>query len=133
MALIMVVAMTAIVRMGVMVIVSVPVVVMIMTMRVIVVMVIVIVRMGMIVVMMPVLMLMMMDALMRPAAARVLAEHQRLDGHRHGVGRHPDLAEIDVVEVAQHDAVDGENFALDQQLLAQDRAQVCAMSPSSMR
>lgn len=68
-------------------------------------------------------MLVMMDALVRPARARVLAEYQRLDGHRHRVGRQPDLAEVDVVEIAQDHAVDGEDFALDQQFLAQDGAQ----------
>src|SRR5438067_1286394 len=55
-------------------------------------------------------MLMMMDALVRTAAARVLAEHERLDGHRHRVGRQPDFAEIDIVEIPQHHAVDGQDF-----------------------
>ena len=67
--------------------------------------------------------LVVVDALMRAAAARVLAEQQRLDGDRHGVGRHADTAEIDVIEIAQHDAVDRQNLALDQKLLAQDRTQ----------
>src|SRR3954466_16033262 len=65
--------------------------------------------------------LMMVDALMRATAARVFAEQQRLDRDRHGERRHADAAEIDVVEVAQHHAVDGQDLALDQQLLAQDR------------
>src|SRR5712691_12428828 len=67
--------------------------------------------------------IMMVKALERPAAPRVLAEHQRFDRHRHGIGRHPDASEVDVVEVAQHHAVDRQNFALDLELLAQDRAQ----------
>ena len=43
----------------------------------------VIVRVGMI-------MLVVVDALLRAPAARVLAEHERFDRHRHGVGRHAD-------------------------------------------
>ena len=46
---------------------------------------------------------------------RVLAEHQRFDRHRHGHRRQPDTAEIDIIEVPQHDA-----------------PSVCATSPSSM-
>src|SRR5262245_52206253 len=68
-------------------------------------------------------MLMMMYPLVRAAAARVLAEQQRLDRHRHGVGRHADAPEIDVVEIAQHHPVDSQDLALDQKLLAQDRAE----------
>ena len=45
------------------------------------------------------IMLMMMQTLPRPRAARVFAEHQGFDGNRHGVGRHADAAEIDIVEV----------------------------------
>src|SRR6478672_8778742 len=71
------------------------------------------------IVIMPVVM--MMDALVRAAAARVFAEQQRLDRDRHGERRHPDAAEIDVVEIAQHHAVDGQDLALDQQFLAQNR------------
>src|ERR1700680_4615579 len=48
---------------------------------------------------MVVVMLRLVQALPRPRAARILAEHQRLDRHRHGVGRHADAAEIDIVEV----------------------------------
>src|SRR5262245_20115492 len=89
------------------------------------VMVILIVMMTVIVVMMPVIMsmivmmpvLMMMDALMRAAAARVLVEQQRFDRHRHGIGRHADAPEVDIVEIAQHHAIDGQNLALDQELL----------------
>ena len=54
-------------------------------------------------------MIVVMDALNRPAALRVLAEHERLDRHRHGIRRHPDAPEVDVVEVAQHHAVDAED------------------------
>ena len=64
-------------------------IVMMMTVRVIV---RVIMRMIMIVVM-------VMQALPRPRAARVFAEHQRFDGDRHGVGRHADTAEVDIIEV----------------------------------
>src|SRR5215831_15471719 len=107
------------------------VVMMIVTMLVI--MVVVVMVIAMMVVMVPMIMTMavamrmvlvvMMDALVRTAALRVLAEHQRLDGDRYGVGRHADAPEVDIVEVAQHHAVDGEDLALDQEFLAQDRAQ----------
>src|SRR5689334_6724736 len=69
------------------------------------------------------IMVVMMDALVRATALRAFAEHERLDGDRYGVGRHADAAEVDVVEVAQHHAVDRQDLALDQQLLAQDRAE----------
>src|SRR5712691_2851736 len=72
---------------------------------------------------MPMLMLMVMQPLSRPWPARVLAEHQRLDGDRHGVGRHADAAEIDVVEVHQGDAVDHQDLARHIELLAQNRAE----------
>ena len=39
------------------------------------------------------------------AGARIVGEHQRLDGHRHGARRQADLAEIDIVEIPQHHAV----------------------------
>jgi hypothetical protein len=86
-------------------------VMMIMVVRVRVIMVMMAVTMMvMMIVIMPVrmliVMLMMMDALARPRPARIFAEHQRFDGHRHGVGRHTDAAEIDVVEIPQHDAID---------------------------
>src|SRR5262249_49487665 len=42
---------------------------------------------------------------------------------RHGVRRPADAAEVDVVEVPQHHAVNREDLVLDVQLLAQDRAQ----------
>src|SRR3954466_3641431 len=84
--------------------------------------VVVIMVMAMIVSMlMPVLMV--MDALVRAAAARVFAEQQRLDRDRHGERRHADATEIDIVEIAQHHAIDGQDLALDQQLLTQDRPQ----------
>src|SRR5262249_54869744 len=51
------------------------------------------------------------QALQGPRSVRVLAEDQRLDRDRHGVRRHADAAEIDVVEVHQRDAVDDEDFA----------------------
>ena len=41
---------------------------------------------------------------------RVLAEDERLDGHRHRMGRHADAAEIDEVEVAQRDAIDDQDL-----------------------
>jgi hypothetical protein len=46
-----------------------------------------------------VVMLVVVQALARPRAARVLAEHQRLDGDRHGVGRHADTTKIDIIEI----------------------------------
>src|SRR5438876_1312176 len=73
-------------------------------------------------VIMRMIMVVMMDALVRPAALWAFAEDERLDRDWYGVGGHANAAEIDVVEVAQHHAVDREDLALDQQLLAQDRA-----------
>src|SRR5262249_45369710 len=72
---------------------------------------------------MSVIMIMMMNTLDRAAAARVFAEQQRFDRHRHGERRHPDASEIDVIEIAQHQSVDRQDLALDQQLFAQDGAQ----------
>src|SRR5690242_17870476 len=74
-------------------------------------------------VIMRMIMVMMMDALVRATALRAFAEDQRLDGDWYGIGRHADAAEIDIVEVAQHHAIDRQDFALDQKLLAQDRAE----------
>ena len=51
------------------------------------------------------------QALARPWTARIFAEHQRFDRDRHGVGRHADAAEIDIVEVPQHHAVDDQKIA----------------------
>src|ERR1051325_4454356 len=50
-------------------------------------------------VLMVMIVVMVMDALARARAARVFVEDQRLDGHRHRVGRHADAAEVDVIEV----------------------------------
>jgi len=69
------------------------------------------------------LMLVMVQPLTRARAARILAEHQRLDGHRHRIGRHADAAEIDVVEIPKHDPVDDQELAFDMKLLAQDMAE----------
>src|ERR1043165_1955684 len=74
-------------------------------------------------VIMRMIMIVMMDTLVRAAALRAFAEDERLDGDRHGVGRHADATEIDIVEVAQHHAIDRQDLALDQKLLAQDRAE----------
>jgi hypothetical protein len=52
-------------------------------------------------------MLAVVQPLARPRSARILAEHERFDRDRHGIGRHADAAEIDIVEIPQHDAVDG--------------------------
>src|SRR6266705_2700029 len=93
-----------------------------MTMRRAVVMVVVMMAVTMAVIM-RMIMIVMMDALVRPAALWAFTEHERLDRDWYGVGGHADAAEIDVVEVAQHHAVDREDLALDQQLLAQDRAE----------
>src|SRR5216684_7813420 len=70
-----------------------------------------------------VLVLVMVQPLARARPARVLVEHQRLDGHRHGVRRQADAAEIDEVEVPQHYAVDHQNLALHVELVAQDVAE----------
>jgi len=96
-----------------------PLVIVVMVVSVTVMMMLMIIMMMMMIV--PVIM--MMNALGRAAASRILAEHQRFDRHRHGIGRHPDASEIDVVEVAQHHAVDREDLARDLELLAQDRSQ----------
>src|SRR6266566_4085602 len=48
------------------------------------------------------IMVMMVDSLERTTALRVFVEHQGLDGDRHRIGRHPDAAEIDVIEIPQH-------------------------------
>src|SRR5882724_7174483 len=69
------------------------------------------------------IMVVMVDALAWSATLRAFAEHERLDGDRYGVGGHPDAAEIDVVEVAQHHSVNRQDLAFNQQLLAQDRAE----------
>src|SRR6516164_1518962 len=66
---------------------------------------------------------MMMQPLAGPRPTRVLAEDQRLDGDRHGVRRHADAAEIDIVEVHQDNAVDDQDLARHIKLFAQDRAQ----------
>src|ERR1700686_3392251 len=69
------------------------------------------------------LVIVMMQPLARTRAARILAEDERLDGHRHRVGRIADAAEIDVVEIPQHHAVDDEELAPDIHLVAQDVAE----------
>src|SRR6185369_7422224 len=74
-------------------------------------------------VIMSMIMVVMMDSLVRTAALWAFAEDERLDRNWYGVGGHADAAEIDIVEVAQHHAIDRQNFALDQKLLAQDRAE----------
>src|SRR5262249_25318491 len=69
------------------------------------------------------LMVVMMNALGRTAPPRILAEQQRLDRDRHGERGHPNAPEIDVIEIAQHQSINCQDLALDQQLLAQDGAQ----------
>src|SRR5712691_8339978 len=59
-----------------------------------------------IVVMIMAVMMMGMRVGMTVRGARVLAEHQRLDRDRHGLRRHPDASEVDVVEIPQYDSVD---------------------------
>ena len=73
-------------------------------------------------VVMPMLMIMlaMVQPLPRARTARVFAEHQRFDRDRHGIGRHADAAEIDIVEIPQHDAVDDEKIALNVELVAKE-------------
>src|SRR5262249_19287747 len=72
---------------------------------------------------MSVSMIVMMNTLVRPAAARVFAESQRVYRHRHAGGRRPDASESDALETAQHQPVDRQERAPDQQLFAQDSAQ----------
>ena len=78
-------------------------------------------------VIMPMRVVVLMGAVMQPLrgprSARILAEDQRLDGHRHGVGGQPDAPKIDVVEIHQHDAVDHQDFALDAEFFPQDGAE----------
>ncbi len=45
--------------------------------------------------------------------ARILAEDERLDRHRHGEGRHPHAAEIDVVEIPEGDPVEHQHLGGD--------------------
>src|SRR5437868_6731873 len=114
------------------VIVAVPMIVMVIMMRVPVIMVAVItmrmMMMAVIVMMMsmpimPMLVMrMMMQPLARPGPAGVLAEDERLDGDRHRVRGQPDAAEVDVVEVHQHQPVDDEDVAFDAEVLAHDGA-----------
>src|ERR1700733_16008210 len=86
---------------------------------------IVVVIMTAVMVMMAVIMfmVMMMQSLARPRPARVLAEHQRFDGDRHGIGRHADAAKVAIVEIPQHHAIDDKKFAVDVQFFAQDMAE----------
>src|ERR1700733_7162821 len=65
---------------------------------------------------MTVFVLMMVQPLARPRPARILVEHQRFDGDRHGIGRHADAAEIDIVEIPQHHAIDDQTLALPMKL-----------------
>src|SRR5690242_16729027 len=55
--------------------------------------------------------------------ARVLGEHQRLDRHGHRVRRHADAPEVDVVEVAQRNAVDDQQLGGDAHVLLEDAAE----------
>src|SRR5712692_10745258 len=55
--------------------------------------------------------------------ARVLGEYQRLDGHRHGMRGHADAPEVDVVEIAQRDAVEHQQLRADAPVLLEDRSQ----------
>jgi hypothetical protein len=76
-----------------------------------------------VVVTMMMVVVMVMQVRLSARQSRIFTEHQRLDGHRHGHRRQADAAEVDIVEIPQHDAVDAEDFAFDVQLFAQDRAQ----------
>src|SRR5215472_5382066 len=62
-------------------------------------------------VLMTMIVLAVMQTLARPRTTRVFAEHQGFDRDRHGVRRHADTAEIDIVEIPQHDAVDDQKLA----------------------
>lgn len=74
------------------------------------------------------LVVMMIEPLPRP---RIIREHERLDRHRHGTRRQPHLAEIDVIEIPQHHAVDHEHLALASSSSFNMWPSDCAMSPSS--
>ena len=52
-----------------------------------------------VIMMMIVLMRVVVQPLMASGTARIFAEDERFDGDRHGVGRHPDAPEIDIVEI----------------------------------
>src|SRR3972149_4817790 len=67
--------------------------------------------------------LVMMESLTWAWTSRVLAEDQGLDRHRHRIRRHPDRAEIDVVEIPENDAVDDQDVAFDMLLLTENCAQ----------
>src|SRR5581483_463332 len=54
--------------------------------------------------------------------ARILAENERLDRDRHGLRRHADAAEIDVVEVPQGNSVHHQHLGSNLELLAQQPA-----------
>src|SRR6185312_13458898 len=56
-------------------------------------------------------------------AARVLAEHQRLDGDGHGVRGHAHAAEVDVVEIPERHAVDHQHLGGEAPLFLEERAQ----------
>jgi hypothetical protein len=77
-------------------------------------------RMSMVVI---VIMIMMMQALPWPGTARIFAEHQRFDRHRHRKRGHSNATEIDIVEIPQHYAVDDQELAFDAELVAQDVAE----------
>jgi len=68
-------------------------------------------------------MIVMVDTLRRTPAPRILAEQQRFDRDRDRAGRHAYAPEIDIIEVSQHNSVDCQDFALDQELLAQNSAE----------
>src|SRR5215813_14234978 len=70
-------------------------------------------------VVMSMIVLVVMQALPRPWAARVLAEHERPDRNRNGTGRHADAPEIQATEIPQREAVNDEKFALGMELIAQ--------------
>ena len=78
------------------------------------------VRMAMVVVAMGMIVVAMVEPLLGARPARVFAEDQRFDRHRYGEGGNADAAEIDIIEIHQHHAVDDENLAFDLAVLAQD-------------
>ena len=55
--------------------------------------------------------------------ARIVVEHQRLHRHRHRLRGPADAAQVDVIQIPEHYAVDHQHFARDPHFLAQDRAQ----------
>src|ERR1700704_5010423 len=96
---------------------------MMMAMVVIVVMMVILIMAVRMIMRVAMIVIMMVQPLARTGPARILAEDQRLDGHRHREGRIADAAEINIVEVPQHHAVDHQELARHPHLVPQDVAE----------